>query len=214
MKNEKIVWKYASVSKYGGVLKFNKNGKKVEPQLLKEYKNLIGKHSGWIRMPMSLFKVIALLLICLPLFGQITIKEDIDTKNLKRVLLSCKKDHVARFIVQNYKLAKKAEEEYKIPPAIFLAQMALESGFGRSRLALQHCNYFGIRGAHRYLSFNSKEICANVYCEVFNQRCYRNIQPSSIDEWIETLECCHYASSKQYKAKLRSIIKQYKLDIL
>lgn len=50
------------------------------------------------------------------------------------------------FIEHCLPLATKAGQRYKLHPLVILAQAALESGWGKSRLATACHNYFGITG--------------------------------------------------------------------
>ena len=127
------------------------------------------------------------------------------------VLMSCKKDHVSMFFNRYWNKAKAVEAKYNVPFQLVLAQMALESGFGSSSFAKERCNFLGIKFEGKYAYFKSVEDCLDVYGRVLNQRCYKGIQPGTVDEWLESLKCCGYATSKQYQSKLLFIIKKYNL---
>ena len=128
------------------------------------------------------------------------------------VLMSCKKDHVSMFFNKHWSQAKTIEAKYDVPFQLVLAQMALESGWGSSSFAKERCNYLGIKFEGKYAYFKSLDDCLDVYGRVLNQRCYKNLRPRTVDEWLGALKCCGYATSKQYQSKLLFIIKKYNLQ--
>lgn len=208
-------WKFAAITKNNRMIRFNETGRKVAPELMEKYKVFMEKNHGWIRLPKELWQTLIFILMFNLSFAQYPTANNIsEISNLKKVLLECPHKHVELFIQRNYKTAKELQKVYGIPPAIFLAQMALESKFETSRLAVESCNYFGIKGSSRYLSFKDKHTCINVYAEILQNVCYDNLNPNDIDEWLNSLVCCGYAESKQYKSKLKSIIEKYKLYLL
>ena len=93
-----------------------------------------------------------------------------------------------------------------IPLELILAQSCLESGYGTSSLSTQNCNHLGIRPNGKYANFKSTSECLDRYAKVLQPPCYKNLQPVTLDEWISALECCHYASSEEYRWKLKWII--------
>lgn len=54
-------------------------------------------------------------------------------------------DTIADFILMIAQYAKTEQEKYNIPPSIKIAQACLESDYGRSKLALEANNLFGIK---------------------------------------------------------------------
>lgn len=48
------------------------------------------------------------------------------------------------FITQYLPLARKAGEAFRINPVVILTQAAIETGWGQSKLCLEHNNFFGI----------------------------------------------------------------------
>ena len=68
-------------------------------------------------------------------------------------------DHRRSFLSGIADAAMESGRQYKIPPSIILAQAALESGWGRSRLAKHHHNLFGIKASEHQDSakFNTLE---------------------------------------------------------
>lgn len=53
---------------------------------------------------------------------------------------------MGRFSADVISLAQQTEQKYGVPASVTLAQYALESGYGTSKLATQANNYFGITG--------------------------------------------------------------------
>jgi flagellum-specific peptidoglycan hydrolase FlgJ len=101
-----------------------------------------------------------------------------------------------------------------VPLELILAQCCLESGYGTSSLSTQKCNHLGIRPGGSYARFNSISDCLDRYARVMQQPCYKNLQPVTLDQWICALECCHYASSEDYRWKLNWIIDRFGLKLL
>lgn len=52
--------------------------------------------------------------------------------------------HCIEYVKSNWSYALNAAKKYKIHPVIFLSHSAKETGWGRSFLAVNHKNYFGI----------------------------------------------------------------------
>lgn len=122
-------------------------------------------------------------------------------------------------------------EKYKIPASITLAQGLLESGAGKSKLATEANNHFGIKADNRwsgetYTSFD------NGNWHKF--RVYRNAEKSYEDHslflagnqrysalfkldrtdykgWAKGLKDAYYAEDREYDKKLIGIIERYAL---
>ena len=120
--------------------------------------------------------------------------------------------------------------QYKIPASITLAQGVLESGAGRSELALKANNHFGIKcngwtGRTAYHDDDERNECFRAYNSVFesykdhsvfltsSQRYSRLFQLKITDYkgWAKGLKACGYATSPVYATKLIDIIEVYKL---
>ena len=120
--------------------------------------------------------------------------------------------------------------QYKIPASITLAQGALESGAGRSELALKANNHFGIKcngwtGRTAYHDDDERNECFRAYNSVWesfkdhsvfltsSQRYSRLFQLKITDYkgWAKGLKACGYATSPVYATKLIDIIEVYKL---
>jgi len=95
-----------------------------------------------------------------------------------------------------------------------MAMSALESGFGRSRLAKKQNNYLGIKYEGVYATFRSRLECFRAWAKVLNQDCYKDLEFRTLNGWLYQLEFCHYHLSKTYSNKIRSIYYRYGLDAL
>lgn len=120
--------------------------------------------------------------------------------------------------------------KYNIPASITLAQGLLESGAGKSRLARESNNHFGIKchdwlGSTTYHDDDEKQECFREYRDVFEsyedhskflarQPRYRslfNLKRTDYKGWAKGLKRCGYATSPTYAKQLINIIELYKL---
>ena len=157
---------------------------------------------------------ILMLMISISLQAQKYKNNPVAHKALGKVLLAIESDRVSCFINKHYKAAKRLEQDYGIPPALTIAQSALESGWGKSRLATEDNNYFGIRRNHKNMKYNSISESFEDYARVLQNRCYNLIAPQNLQEWMQALTKCHYCTKKGYTGHLNQIIKKYKLNTL
>jgi flagellum-specific peptidoglycan hydrolase FlgJ len=128
-------------------------------------------------------------------------------------------------------IAVKEMHEYKIPASITLAQGILESGKGRSELALKSNNHFGIKchrgwtGERVYHDDDEKGECFRKY--QYPETSYNdhslfltqrgryaflfdyNIR--NYKKWAYGLRKAGYATDRKYPSKLLKIIKEYQL---
>lgn len=132
-----------------------------------------------------------------------------------QLILNCGKKQ-SLFFNAHWKECERMQKEHSIPMAISYSILILESAWGKSRRATQDFNFTGIKYNGKYAVFRSKEDFYKAFAKVLNQDCYQNIDRTSIDAWLYALQWnkCGYATSKQYKAKLTQLIKQYKLNEL
>ncbi len=120
---------------------------------------------------------------------------------------------------------------YGIPASITLAQGILESGGGRSALAREGNNHFGIKchkewsGPYMLRTDDKPNECFRVYrsaADSFNdhsQFLRRNryaelfdLDPKDYKGWARGLKKCGYATDPNYAARLISIIELYSLN--
>ena len=134
------------------------------------------------------------------------------------------------YIKQYAEMARDQQRKHGIPASITLAQGLLESGAGRSTLASQGNNHFGIKchstwtGPSMLRNDDAPNECFRVYGsaeESFNDhsqflhgRRYTSLfdlEPSDYAGWAHGLSRCGYATDPNYAYKLISIIELYEL---
>ncbi len=123
------------------------------------------------------------------------------------------------------------QQQYGIPASITLAQGLLESRAGRSRLATQGNNHFGIKchgkrwnGGKIYANDDAPNECFRSYrsaddsfedhARFLKQKRYAPLFKLKITDykgWARTLRQCGYATDKRYADKLIEIIETYEL---
>ncbi|MHB9289391.1 glycoside hydrolase family 73 protein [Latilactobacillus curvatus] len=145
------------------------------------------------------------------------------------------------FIKKMVPYAQELQTKYHVLPSITLAQAILESDWGKSSLAAQYHNYFGIKGDNEA---NTKEMTTKEYLNgqwvttTARFRVYNNYQESMLDHvqlfaygtsWNRTqyahviaatnyeqaahaLQQDGYATDPDYPAKLIELVKAYHLD--
>ena len=134
--------------------------------------------------------------------------------------------------VEQYKdIAIREMKEYGIPASITLAQACLESGDGKSRLATEGNNHFGIKchndwgGKKMYHDDDAKGECFRVYAHadesfkdhsVFLKYRKRYAELFDLDVkdykgWAHGLKKAGYATNPQYAPMLIKIIEEYEL---
>lgn len=134
--------------------------------------------------------------------------------------------------IEKYKdIAIREMKEYGIPASITLAQACLESGDGKSRLAKEGNNHFGIKchndwtGKKIYHDDDAKGECFRMYThadESFKDHSiflkYRQryaslfeLNPKDYKGWAHGLKRAGYATNPQYAPMLIKIIEDYEL---
>lgn len=136
------------------------------------------------------------------------------------------------FINRYAPYAMEQQVKYGIPSSVTLAQMALESTWGTSRLAREDNNYFGIKkgsswtggvGYHdddrpgeAFRRYDSVEQSIENHSYVLLQPLYQRRCPvnDSTDHlgWIKGIKAGGYASDPDYVSKVENIIRTYGLD--
>ncbi|MDD7247737.1 MAG: glucosaminidase domain-containing protein [Prevotellaceae bacterium] len=120
--------------------------------------------------------------------------------------------------------------KHDIPASITLAQGLLESGAGRSSLATQGNNHFGIKchdwtGASMRRDDDARNECFRVYRNAresyedhslfLKKKRYANLfrlRRTDYKGWAKGLKACGYATNPQYASRLIDIIETYELD--
>ncbi len=120
--------------------------------------------------------------------------------------------------------------KYRIPASITLAQGVFESGAGRSSLARQGNNHFGIKchgwkGRKVYYDDDAENECFRAYKNVYDSyedhsrflatgRRYRKLFSLKLTDykgWAKGLKAAGYATNPKYADRLIDIIKLYRL---
>ena len=97
---------------------------------------------------------ILILLLSLTAAAQNT--KPVATTNLGQCLLKIENDKVSCFINRIYNDAVFVREKYGIPVALTIGQACFESGYGKSKLAKESNNFFGIRRNHQFCKYKSQ----------------------------------------------------------
>ena len=133
--------------------------------------------------------------------------------------------------IEKYKhLAIEQMERFNIPASIKMAQALLESGAGKSRLARETNNHFGIKCWKKNCGFNmhdddpddqftiysSVEESYQKHTEFLLKPRYLHLWEHGMDyrSWALGLKASGYATDKKYAEKLISLIDLYELDKL
>ncbi len=135
-----------------------------------------------------------------------------------------------KYIREYREIAMREMRNHKIPASITLAQGLLESGAGRTELARNARNHFGIKcagdwkGARTYHDDDARNECFRSYRSAadsyedhsrFLQRSrYAPLFELKITDykgWARGLKACGYATDPQYAAKLIRLIEDYDL---
>ena len=138
-----------------------------------------------------------------------------------------------RYIEEWKDVALQNQKDYGIPASIIMAQALLESAAGKSELAVNAKNHFGIKcsgawmGGVYYYDDDSKGECFRQYADaaesfrdhaLFLQKprystCFE-IAIEDYEGWAYRLRECGYATDKLYAPKLIKLIEDYRLDAL
>lgn len=147
--------------------------------------------------------------------------------------LKTNSNHTVAYIQKFARIAVKKMHEHNIPASITLAQGVLESGSGRSKLAIKSNNHFGIK-CHRGWKGKSVTHDDDEKGECFRK--YKYPETSYEDHsqflisrkryaslfklgsqnykgWAYGLRRAGYATDKRYPQKLITIIKKYNLTV-
>ena len=161
-----------------------------------------------------------------------SVNEKSHIKKLKRKNANLNK-YTLNYIERYAAIAVKEMHLYKIPASITLAQGILESGRGRSELAIKSNNHFGIKchsdwkGERVYHDDDAKGECFRKYLYpetsyedhskfLTERRRYAflfNYKKDDYKKWAYGLKKAGYATDKKYPAKLIKIIKDFELFV-
>ncbi len=139
-------------------------------------------------------------------------------------------DAYREYIERYSPLAVEQQEKYGIPASITLAQGLLESGAGRSTLAKEGNNHFGIKchrdwtGETMLRDDDAPDECFRVYSDVaesfrdhslfLKRKRYSSLFDLDITDyssWARGLRECGYATDPNYADRLITIIERYAL---
>lgn len=138
---------------------------------------------------------------------------------------------VIEFIQQYAPIAVVEMETYNIPASIKMAQALIESRAGRSKLAVNNNNHFGMKCFSRrcnkdhctnatddhhkdfFRKFKSASESWKEHSKLISQGRYASLQNHKKDykKWAEGLKKAGYATDKKYASKLINIIEKYQL---
>ncbi len=134
--------------------------------------------------------------------------------------------------IEKYKdVAQKHQQKYKIPSSITLAQGLLESGAGKSSLAIQSNNHFGIKchndwkGPSVIAADDKPNDCFRKYNKVEDSyedhslfitqkpryRKLFDLEITDYKSWATGLQTAGYATDKAYANKIIKLIEDYEL---
>jgi len=144
-----------------------------------------------------------------------------------------RKDPFAEAYIERFsKVAKVEMDKFGIPASIKLAQGLLESNSGKSRLAAEHLNHFGLKcfsktcdkghcsnhsdDSHKDFFRNYKSAWESWrdHSQFLSGARYAHLKSNGMDykKWAKGLKKAGYATDKKYDKKLIDIIELYGLD--
>lgn len=161
---------------------------------------------------------------------------DIREEARKKLKLSKQEPKTKKDFFEAYaEIAMQQQQKYGIPTSVTLAQMALESDYGRSELAKKGYNYFGIKANQKWLqqglpysvhdddyanekfcNFNTIEESVEYHSRLLMSDRYASCwQYSSKDyhNWLKAIKASGYATRKDYVSVCENIIKKNRLYI-
>lgn len=143
-------------------------------------------------------------------------------------------DERLNYIENTKHLAISLSKRYGLFPSVIVAQSALESNYGRSKLSVEYKNYFGIKGKGKSFNttefvdgskisvndsfrvYETKEDCFIDYCLLITKakRYERVLKAKDYREATKLLKECGYATDPKYDEKINFIIDKYALSDL
>ena len=154
-------------------------------------------------------------------------------RHLRAVSSMPEGDSPEGFLERYAPVAQVIQGRYGIPASVLLSQMAHESDFGRSRLAKDGYNFFGMKCTKTWLDSGKPYILADDdkpnekfrryghaqesiddYVALLMSYTYRSCrQHKSTDYhgWLQAIKACGYATNAHYVRDCEAIIKEYRL---
>ena len=137
------------------------------------------------------------------------------------------------FIEQYAPIAIEQQQKYGIPASVTLSQMALESKWGTTKMAVNDHNYFGIKASRRWLEAGrpyslydddkkNEKFCVfgdviesiEYHSSLLMSERYKPCRSFPSDDWyhwLVSIKACGYATSNRYVQECTRIIKDYRL---
>ena len=148
-------------------------------------------------------------------------------------MVSCGKSDRAAFFAHYAGIAMEQQKMYGIPSSVTLAQLAFESAWGTSSLAVHGNNLFGIKCSQEWLaagkpySLHNDDKPNEKFCNYGSvlesfvhhsqllmgeryKRC-RNYPSTDYHNWLVNIKKCGYATNPNYVQLCEKLIRQYKL---
>lgn len=119
------------------------------------------------------------------------------------------------YIKKYQPLADSFESVYSIPSSLILAIAYLESAGGKSKLAVNSNNHFGIKGKKGFRKYESDTASYKGFCNLVSNKSFYNdlINVTDPKKWVYALSKANYANgSSTWPGKVISIINKYKLN--
>ena len=144
----------------------------------------------------------------------------------------------AKFLDELAPVVQRFSSRTGLPASVLLAQAVLESDWGRSALARQHNNYFGIKAKPRpngstepdyatteyihgqrrrlkarFAQFASLDACLDDYARILSLPRYARARAVAANPFAFAVELqrCGYATDPRYARKLALLIRRYQL---
>ena len=164
---------------------------------------------------------------------EIAYTQSVSSKSNENIVhLSNSKDAVDNYVIRFLPIAQTEMKKFKIPASIILAQGILESNSGRSTLAVQNNNHFGVKcfshsckkghcsnfkdDSHKdfFVKYGSAWESFRAHSELLQKKIYKPLHKYGTKDykhWAQGLERVGYATEKSYSELLISIIEREKL---
>jgi flagellum-specific peptidoglycan hydrolase FlgJ len=147
----------------------------------------------------------------------------------RREQLAPPKGKVESYVARFSKVALSEQEKYGIPASIILAQGILESGVGRSKLAADYNNHFGIkcwckgkrkdcvpmaddRPNDRFKRYKTAWESFRDHSKFLQSNKYRHLRHKGYREYAKGLKASGYATKRSYAHDLIAVVERYNLN--